>query len=445
MKVEISFREINRLAIPAIISGISEPLLSITDTAIVGRIPEEGLESLAAAGIVGSFLSMLVWVLGQTRSSISAIVSQYLGAGKLEEVRNLPMQAIFFNFLLSLFVIATTLPFASQIFQLFDASGRLLDLSLSYYSIRIWGLPLTLFTYALFGVFRGLQNTFHPMWIAMLGTGVNIGLDFVLVYGIEGWIPAMNLEGAAYASLIAQAVMALAVLLLALGRKDISLRLEWPLNPEILRLLTMSANLFVRTLALNAALLISVREATSLGKSVIAAHTVAMNLWLFAAFFIDGYSAAGNSMGGRLLGALDFKGLWDLTRRILLYGSAMAAILLAIGIAFLHRIGNLFTREEAVLEVFDQIMPILLLQLPVSALTFVLDGLFKGMGEMKYLRNILLLATFACYLPALIVGKYFDLGIYSIWIALSLWMLARGGALWWRFRSHYLPKARLNP
>jgi len=445
LKNPVSFREINRLAIPAIISGVSEPLLSITDTAIVGRIPEYGLESLAATGIVGSFLSMLIWVLGQTRSSISAIISQYLGAGKLEEVKNLPMQAIFFNFLLSLFVIATTLPLAEYIFRLFDAEGKLLDFCLSYYSIRIWGLPLTLFTYALFGVFRGLQNTVHPMWIALLGTAVNIVLDYLLVYGLPGFLPAMNLEGAAYASLIAQGVMALTVFLLAWWRTDISLRLEWPLNREILRLFSMSANLFVRTLALNAALLISVREATALGKSYIAAHTIAMNLWLLAAFFIDGYSAAGNSMGGRLLGAHDYKGLWDLTRRILLYGSVIAGVLLFTGLLFLRSIGLIFTREEDVLRIFDSILPILLVQLPISALTFVLDGLFKGMGEMKYLRNILLIATLAVFLPALYLGKYFGLGIHSIWIALSAWMLARGAALGLRFRLIYLPKARLNP
>ena len=96
-RTTVSFKSINKLAIPATVSGIAEPILSITDTAIVGNIPVDGLESLAAAGIVGSFLSMLIWVLGQTRSSISAIISQYLGAGKITEIQDLPAQAIFFN------------------------------------------------------------------------------------------------------------------------------------------------------------------------------------------------------------------------------------------------------------------------------------------------------------------------------------------------------------
>ena len=61
----ISFRRIQQLALPAIIAGISEPVLSSTDAAIVGNISGEGTVSLAAAGIVGGFLSAIIWILGQ--------------------------------------------------------------------------------------------------------------------------------------------------------------------------------------------------------------------------------------------------------------------------------------------------------------------------------------------------------------------------------------------
>ena len=87
MSANIGFKSINKLAIPALIAGIAEPLLSITDTAIIGNINENGTESLAAVGIVGAFISMLIWVFGQIRSAISSIISQYLGANKLDEIK----------------------------------------------------------------------------------------------------------------------------------------------------------------------------------------------------------------------------------------------------------------------------------------------------------------------------------------------------------------------
>ncbi len=439
MNTPVNFKSINRLAIPATISGIAEPILSITDTAIVGNIPVDGLESLAAAGIVGSFLSMLIWVLGQTRSSISAIISQYLGAGKLDEVKNLPAQAIFFNILLSIFVLLTTIFVIEEIFSLFNASGKILEFCISYYSIRVWGFPLTLFTFAVFGIFRGLQNTFYPMVIAMLGAGLNIVLDFAFVYGIDGILPAMYLEGAAWASLISQAIMAIIALVLLIKKTEISMKLVFPLNKEMKNVIFMSLNLFVRTIALNAALMLAVREATTLGDEFIGAHTIAINLWLFSAFFIDGFAAAGNSMGGKLLGAKDYSGLWELSKKIVLYGMVVSVILMGFGFLFYQPIGRLFSNEGIVLSTFYSIFYIVILGLPMNTLAFVFDGLFKGMGEMKYLRNVLLAATFLGFIPILYLGKFLGWGFYAIWIAFVVWMMIRGLALVWKFRQKFHP------
>ncbi len=438
-KTAVTFKNINRLAIPATISGIAEPILSITDTAIVGNIPVDGLESLAAAGIVGSFLSMLIWVLGQTRSAISAIISQYLGAGKIKEVADLPAQAIFLNIMLSFVILFGTIFIVEEIFLLFEASGKILKYCVSYYSIRVWGFPLTLFTFAVFGIFRGLQNTYYPMLIAIIGAVLNIILDFIMVYGIEGIIPAMYLEGAAWASLISQGVMAILVFFLLRSKTDISLKLRFPFNKELKRLIFMSLNLFVRALALNTALILAVREATALGDRFIGAHTIAINLWLFSAFFIDGYGAAGNSMGGKLLGEKDYNGLWSLAKKIILYGMVVSLFLMVIGFIFYYPLGRIFSNEEIVLQTFYGIFFIVIVGLPMNTLAFVFDGLFKGLGEMKYLRNVLLTATFLGFVPALYLGKYFGLGFYSIWIAFVVWMAIRGGALVWKFRSKFRP------
>lgn len=439
MNTSITFKNINKLAIPATIAGIAEPLLSITDTAIVGNIPVDGLESLAAAGIVGSFLSMLIWVLGQTRSAISAIISQYLGAGRLEEVKTLPAQAIYLNIALSILILLSTVFVVEEIFELLNASGKILEYCVSYYSIRVWGFPLTLFVFAVMGIFRGLQNTYYPMLIAIVGAVLNVLLDFILVYGVEGVVPPLYLDGAAYASLISQAVMAIVAFILLVTKTGISLRLRLPIHPELVRLIGMSLNLFVRTIALNTALILAVREATGLGPKYIAAHIIAINLWLFSAFFIDGYGAAGNIMGGRLLGAKDYAGLWKLAKKISLYGLLVSAVMMLIAFVFYRQIGNIFSNEAVVLQTFYAVFFILILGLPINTVAFVLDGIFKGLGEMKYLRNTLLAATFLGFIPVLYLGKYLDWKLYGIWIAFTVWMLIRGGALVWKFRRKFRP------
>ncbi|MCZ4317717.1 MATE family efflux transporter [Aequorivita viscosa] len=438
-RTDISFKRIQQLAIPAIISGIAEPVLSATDAAVVGNLNEFSIESLAAVGIVGSFLSALIWILGQTRSAISAIVSQNLGAGKLKDLQNFPAQAIYFNIALSIIVLFSTYFFVEEIFKLLNAEGLILSFSIDYYNIRVWGFPLTLFTFAVFGLFRGLQNTFWPMVIATIGAALNIGLDFALVYGIEGYINPMGIKGAAWASLISQAIMATMAFIFLLKKTEVSLKLTFPLHPEITRLVSMSFNLFLRSVALNTALILATREAADLGKEYIAAHTIAFNIWIFTAFFIDGYGAAGNILGGRLLGERNYKSLWQLTKKVNLYNIGVASVLVFIGFLLYEPLGLLFNKDLKVLTVFYGMFFMVLLCLPFNALAFTLDSIFKGLGEMGYLRNVLLGATIFGFIPVLYFSKYMDWGLIGIWAALIVWVAYRAVALMIKFKRKYIP------
>lgn len=442
--VDISFKRIQQLAIPAIISGIAEPVLSLTDTAVVGNIPEFGTESLAAAGIVGTLLSTFIWVLGQSRSAITAIISQNLGAGNLDKLRSFPAQAVFFNVLTSLIILAGTYFFSRQIFILMEAEGRILDYSVEYYNIRVWGFPLTLYTFAIFGIFRGLQNTFWPMVVATTGVVVNIILDFALVYGIEGVIEPMNIKGAAWASLIAQALMAVLVTIFLKTKTKVSLRFKKTLHPEVRRLASMWGNLVVRSLALNAALILAVREATALGTNEIAGYTIAINLWLFAAFFLDGYGAAGNILGGRLLGSQNYNGLWSLTKKVCGYNLGVSSLLIIVGLIFYTPLGTLFNKEPSVLAVYNDIFWYVLISMPISAMAFTLDAVFKGLGEMKYLRNVLLGSTLLGFIPTLLISKSLGLAMDGIWYALLVWILYRALALIVKYKNKYYPLAKAS-
>jgi len=439
-KPKVTFKQINKLAVPALIAGIAEPLLSITDTAIVGNIDINATEALAAVGIAGSFLSALFWILAQTKSAISAIIAQYLGANRLTEIKSLPAQIITINIVLSVLLYSITFFFAEAIFSIYNAEGLILNYATSYYKIRAIGLPLTLFAFSVFGVFRGLQNTFWPMIISITGMVMNIILDYILVFGIEGIVPAFHIEGAAYASVISQAVMAVMALVLLIKKTPFSLRFHWPFNKEIKRLLLLSLNLFIRAFALNIAIYFANSFATTYGNQYIAAQTIAFQIWLFFAFFIDGYSSVGNIVSGRLLGERDYKNLWKLSIDLSKYAIVVAFILGIICFVFYIPLGSVFTDDTAVLDAFYAIFWIVLLMQPLNAIAFVFDGLFKGLAEAVVLRNTLLIATFLGFIPVLWIGDYYGLKLYAIWIAFAVWMFLRMTILVVLFRKKYLLK-----
>ncbi|WP_412559511.1 MATE family efflux transporter [Winogradskyella sp. MIT101101] len=439
MSTAITLKQINKLAIPALISGVSEPILSLTDAAIIGNMDYNATESLAAVGIVTTFLSMLIWVLGQTRSAISSIVSQYLGADKLSEVKNLPAQAIFLITSLSILIILVTFPFAAQIFKLYNASGPILDLSVDYYQIRVFGFPFTLFTIAVFGTFRGLQNTYYPMLIAITGAVANIILDIVFVYGIEGVIPAMHIKGAAYASVLAQIIMAVLSAFYILKKTDIPLLVKFPFNPEIKRFVLMILNLFIRTIALNIALYFGTSYATKYGTTYIAAYTIAINLWFLGAFLIDGYASAGNILSGKLFGAKQYKTLLDLSNKLIKYGIIVGLVIALAGALLYYPIGNIFTDDKAVLDEFYSIFWIILAMQPLCALAFIFDGVFKGLGKMRYLRNVLLFSTLLVFVPVIFITDELNYKLFGVFIAFTLWIIARGLPLIIKFRKTFKP------
>tara|TARA_R110002073_G_scaffold6370_2_gene37691 strand:- start:3561 stop:4895 length:1335 start_codon:yes stop_codon:yes gene_type:complete len=439
LSTNITLKQINKLAIPALISGVSEPILSLTDAAIVGNIEVNATESLAAVGIVTTFLSMLIWVLGQTRSAISSLVSQYLGANNLEAIKSLPAQAIFIITSLSILIIITTYPFAEPIFKLYNASNLILDYSVDYYKIRVFGFPFTLFTIAVFGTFRGLQNTYYPMLIAIIGTIANIVLDVILVYGIEDYIPALHIKGAAYASVCAQLIMASLSVFYLLRKTEISLRPTFPFNKEIKNFILMIINLFVRTLALNVTLYYASAFSTSYGKEYIAAYTIAINLWFLGAFIVDGYSSAGNILSGKLYGQKNYKALVKLSNKLIKYGIFLGIIIAVIGGFLYYPIGNIFTDDPEVLNQFYNVFWIVLAMQPFCALAFIFDGVFKGLGKMKYLRNVLLFSTFVIFIPILFWLDALNYKLYAIFIAITFWIISRGVPLIIKFRRQFLP------
>ncbi len=444
MKTDISFKRINKLAIPALIAGIAEPLISITDTAIIGNIDFNAKESLGAIAIVGSFLSMLIWVFAQTRSAVSSIISNYLGADKLEEVKTLPAQAILIIVGLSFLIIALTYPFANFVFEAYGAEQSTLAYAVDYYEIRILGLPFTLFVFTIFGTFRGLQNTIYPMFIAILGAVLNIIFDWILVYGIEGWIPPMNVKGAAYGSVIAQVSMAIVAGYFLLKKTSISLKIVLPFNKEIPRLIRMVFDLFLRTIALNAALIFAVYKATSYGTDALAAYGIGIQLWFFGAFFIDGYSSAGNILSGRLLGAKEYKTLMKLGDKLIQYGLYTGVFLAGMGFLLYDYIGKIFIQDNAVLNHFYDVFWIILIMQPLCAITFIFDGMFKGMGDTAFLRNLLILSTFLIFIPALLIFDSYDFTLKGIWFSFALWIVARGIPLLVKFRRKFLPLIEKN-
>lgn len=435
----ITRRDLDRLAVPAIISGIAEPIISLIDTAFIGHLGDA--TALGAVGIGSSFFLLVLWVLAQTRSAVLAVVARYYGEQRVDNVKGLVPLALWTNIALGLVFLAITFPLAERIFSLYNANGRLLEQTCAYFRIRAIGFPIALAVFALTGAFRGLQNLKWSMWISLTGAAVNLVLNPVLIFGY-GPLRPMGIEGCALASVIAQVVMLAACVVVARTRTPFRL---WPTSwrhPEFVPLMRNSGQLFARTIALNVCYYLGNRYATGYGPAHIAAHSIAMQIWLFSAFFIDGYAAAGSVVAGRLNGARDWKQLytmsWQVVRMAVYIGTVLAVIY-----ALCYRwIGGIFTSDATVLALFAGVFWMVVITQPVNAVAFAFDGIYKGLAHGKVLRNVLLVATFGVFVPVAWSTDALGWGLHAVWAAFLLWMTVRSLLLAIDFHRHYAPLAR---
>ena len=312
----------------------------------------------------------------------------------------------------------------------------MLDLTSSYYQIRALGFPLTLGAFAIFGVFRGLQNTRWAMIASVSGAIINIVMDYVLVYGVDNYLNPMGIKGAAYASLMAQAAMLVIALYFYIRHTPFQIHMaRWRPDAHLVKHLKLTANFFLRTLAINICIYLSYRFANNYGVEQAATHAILMNIWLFFSFFIDGFASAGNAIGGRLLGAGDRDSLKFLARRTNLLGVGVATgLVILFGLGY-NQVGPLFTDDDSIIDLFGNTFFIILFMQPINAIAFVYDGIFKGWGEAPYLRNLLILVTVFLFIPVLYLLDYLHLELKAIWLAFFLWMISRAAFLHFKFKK----------
>jgi multidrug resistance protein, MATE family len=434
-RTPITRRDLDRLAIPAIISGIAEPIIALSDTAYASKL---GTNDLAAVGVGSSFFLLVLWVLAQTRSAVLAIVARYYGAGKLDDVRDLVPIATWMNVGLGLFFYAVTVPFAHTIFGLYNLDPIPLEKAVGYYQLRAIGHPIALAVFAMTGAFRGMQNMRWSMWISVIGASINLLLNPLLIFGWGPMAP-MGINGSALASVIAQSSMCVIAVYVMRTRTVFPLFPTRWYHAELLPLLRNSTNLFARTIALNACYFFGNRSAATYGVAYIGAHSIAMQIWLFSAFFIDGYAAAGSVIAGRLNGERDWAQLhrvsWQVVR---------ITVYIALGLSLLYLIayrwiGNWFTQDAEVLALFNGVFWLVILTQPINAVAFAWDGIYKGIAASAALRNALIIATFGVFIPTVLIGDHFGWMLHGVWLAFLLWMILRGIWLTVAFERRYAP------
>lgn len=412
-------KEILAIALPAIVSNITTPLLAMIDVAIVGHIGSAPY--IAAIALGSSMFNMLYWLFGFLRMGSSGVTAQAYGAGDLKSTSVLLYRALAVGLLVGIIIFACGRPIASVMLRFMDANPTTLPLARKYFLIAITGAPATLGTFALSGWFLGMQNSRKTMWMALLTNVVNIIASLLLVFGI-----GMRIEGVAIGSAIAQwsgFVFGLATAIKTYHPK-------FPPLSELLRLsdlrrfFTINSDIFLRTLCLVAVTVWFTRAGSMQGTGILAANALLLQLFMFFSYFMDGFAFSGEALAGKFEGKRDYAGLRSLIKSLLRIGVVLAMSFAAIYCLLGHDILSILTDDQNVLAICQEYRWWAVVVPLAGTLAFVWDGILIGLT-----RTRLMLISMAAS-AAIFFAVYFisigGLGNHGLWLAFIVYLAARG-------------------
>ncbi|MGF1657840.1 MAG: MATE family efflux transporter [Rubrimonas sp.] len=420
-------RRVLAIAVPVVLSNAMAPIQGAVDTAVIGNLGDAAY--LAGVGIGAEIFAVIFGVLNFLQISTSGLSAQALGGRDPRRVLNTLARALIIAVALAAVLIAAQAAVAAGGRAWFQASAEAEDLAARYLQVRIWGAPAELGNLALMGWFAGQEMTRRLFQLQLLVSCLNIALNLLFVLGL-----GMDVDGVALGTALANYAGLGYGLWMARGRARALMPEGWRpeatrllRRDELLALMALNRDIFLRTLLLAGSFAWMMRLGSGLGDATLAANVVLWQFFIVAAYALDGFAIAAESLVGQAAGARDPAGLRRAAVATSVWAGVLAAAISAALLAVSGPVIDLFTNVADVRALARDYALWAALTPLAGVAAFQLDGIFVGATAAREMRNAMALAV-AAYVP-LAWAATETLGNAGLWASMHALLLARAGAL----------------
>ena len=283
-------------------------------------------------------------------------------AGLSDEAAHVGCQAVILAAVLGIALATATALAAGTVVAVLGARGQINHLAILYMRIAGIGLPFALIAIAGQGYLRGISRLRLPLVLLLAGNLPNVALELLFVYGLR-----LGIAGSAWATVIAQAVMAAGFLatMLTVATTIAS----WRIDTTALReLMSTGGEIFVRTGSLFAAFLLAGAILARTSTSSLAAQQIAFQLWMFLALALDAFAIAAQVLVSQHLGVAQAERARQLAARTIVWSIIIGLLFVAVMMALADPLPRIFTDNTAVLDRARAIWPIFASMQPADAL-----------------------------------------------------------------------------
>jgi putative MATE family efflux protein len=430
--VEAMRAEVWALAWPVILSFALDSIVGLAAMLMVGRL---GAEAVGAVGLATQILGAVRAGIAAVGTGTVALVARYIGAQDRDNAEDVLTQSVVFGVLVSTLIAIPVIVFATPLMGLFQVKGQMAAMGARYLRVVMLSEPFQgIFLMCASGL-RGAGDTRTPLWIGGIIDVLAIFLNYVLIFGKFG-IPALGVDGSAFATLIAIAIGGL-LFFWALSFEGMVLGFRWDkLWPDFglgWRILHVGNPAAIEQLVIQFGFVAYVAFVARYGDKEVAAYFIGVRILALSFLPGFGFSAASATLVGQGLGARDRafsrRAGWESTGMAVVLMTAMGLVF----IVFARQIAGLFIDDHQVIFYTVGFMYALGGAQPLMAVDWTITGALRGAGDSRFPLYGSLAGFYGMRLFLTILIWYHHGNIAWIWWSIIADYVVRSSLKTWRF------------
>lgn len=423
---EGSIREVAGVAWPIVISMLSYTAMGVADTIVVGWI---GVTELAAVGLATTAVFLINSLFMGTLHGVKVLSSQATGAGEHDRAGRAGWQGVFVAVPFGLMVIVIGL-FDAYVFELMGGPPEVQAAAREYFAVRVLGAPVWYIAIALSDYFQGTGDTKTPMKMNLVVNGLNIGLNFLLVFG-WGPIEGMGVVGAAWATVLASGVGMLIITTIFVRRVGVRPELDLELVKDLVR---VGLPIGVKYTLHIAGFTVFTAVVARMGEVQLAANQIAFKVISISFLPGHGIGEAATVLTGQYLGARKFDGL-----KRSFYSSLWlsVSVMSVFGVVFWlvpEWFVRIFSDDAEVIALTSELLILAAWFQVFDAVEMTAAGALNGVGDTRFTMWVSIAGAWLVLVPlSILLGLVLELGVWGAWMALTVQIAAMSVAVLWRF------------
>lgn len=409
------------IAIPMIIQGFVFQIQSITDKIFLGNLNSTYLSVIGATDFpFGTTLSLMFAL----SVGIIIIVSQLYGNNKKKSIVTLAKSGNFYFTILSWGLFILWFFFSRQLFTIMSVDSYIMDYCVSYVRITSIYLLIAGCDMAMQGMLQGLGKTKPIMYAGIIKVGVNIFLDWVLIFGKFGVKP-MGLEGAAIATLSANIISVSITILLAirelriLNGKKLKLLFSVKIH-SFIQIVKIGVPASVENFLWNGSNLVLLSFLNSMSYVATAIYTLTFSVELILYEINNSLGNAGLTVSGIYIGKNEQKSAKNVIEMCLLYSLIVVGVSILIICFFAEPIIGLFTHDRSIIHKTAPFLIFTAFILIPKSFNMIIGSGIRAYGDTKWMLVTQIIGSIFVITFSFILIKVLKVGVVGIYITLLM-------------------------